>query len=457
MIKKVIKKIEIKRLRDSLSPFSKAILPFCSLLFIFCFFIFPLHAADKGTSGAQFLKIGIGARAVGMGEAYAGMEGDINSIYWNPAGLSNINALQTSFSHTKWFQNINYENLMVGYPFGFGVMALGINYLSTDAIDKYRIKDDSYEKAGSYKASDTELTVAFAKEVKNIPVGANLKFISSSIDDESASAFALDFGGIYRLNRLNLGLAIQNLGMGMKFRNESDPLPLNIKFGGVYKLSRRFITALDFNFPNDSDFRINAGVEYGRKYGKAMDIMARLGYKTNSDFNAIDGLSIGFGMKYRTFELNYVWAPYGDLGATHRISFTYKPEGKLAVRKVKPAKKKKKIKSEKKKKKVKPPATLPLPEKEKPAEEVEDLDEEIRRLEQELFKKEEVPPLEKKKSLSPEEIKKLKSEHFNKATQLYKQKKYKEAITEWEKVLELDPGHKLSKQKIEKTKEKLKK
>ena len=46
--------------------------------------------------------------------------------------------------------------------------------------------------------------------------------------------------------------------------------------------------------------------------------------------------------------------------------------------------------------------------------------------------------------------------HFNKATQLYSEGKYEEAIKEWQKVLEIDPNHNLSKVKIKKAKEKIK-
>jgi len=63
--------------------------------------------------------------------------------------------------------------------------------------------------------------------------------------------------------------------------------------------------------------------------------------------------------------------------------------------------------------------------------------------------------IDKKKELSETEKKTLMKKHFGKATQLYLQEKYKEAIAEWEKVIEINPSHNLSRQKIEKAKEKL--
>ncbi len=76
--------------------------------------VLPSHAqlfrstAKVGTTAAQFLKIGVGARAVGMGGAQVGVTGDISSIYWNPAALSrmNINS-ELMFNHVKWLADIN--------------------------------------------------------------------------------------------------------------------------------------------------------------------------------------------------------------------------------------------------------------------------------------------------------------------------------------------------------------
>jgi len=411
---------------------------------------FTLHAVDKGTSGGQFLKIGVGARAVAMGEAYAGMEGDINSIYWNPAGLSKINNLQASFSHTAWFQDINYENLMAGYPFNFGFMALGINYLAAGKIDKY---DKLGEPAGeSYEPTDMSVTFAYSKKIKNISLGTNLKYISSNIDSENAAAWGCDFGGMCKINKLNIGLAVQNLGTKMEFIKDAYSLPLNVKLGGSYKIRRCFTAALDFNFPNDNDFRVNTGFEYSRRFADELTASLRTGYKTNTEgLKKINGFSAGFGLKYKEYRMDYAWVPYGVLGKTHRISVTYKGK-EVALAEKKP----------KKAKKISPTPFIKGEEKkhlEEPLEKVENIDEEIRRLEQELFRQEETSREKKKERVLPLENagkKALMKSHFSRATQLYRQKKYADAIAEWKEVLKLDPDHQLSKQKIKRAKEKLK-
>ena len=61
--------------------------------------LFPLASAraqlpeEAETAGASFLKFGMGARAVGMGEAFTSISGDISSVYWNPAGLAELDGV----------------------------------------------------------------------------------------------------------------------------------------------------------------------------------------------------------------------------------------------------------------------------------------------------------------------------------------------------------------------------
>ncbi len=53
---------------------------------------------NLGTSGAQFLQIPVGARAEGMSGAIVGLTDDATSVFWNPAGIANVNNVQAHFS-----------------------------------------------------------------------------------------------------------------------------------------------------------------------------------------------------------------------------------------------------------------------------------------------------------------------------------------------------------------------
>ena len=60
-----------------------------------------LWASGPGTTAADILKIGVGARAIGMGEAYVAQADDVSSLYWNPAGLALMQERQASLCTTR--------------------------------------------------------------------------------------------------------------------------------------------------------------------------------------------------------------------------------------------------------------------------------------------------------------------------------------------------------------------
>ncbi|MEW6558268.1 MAG: PorV/PorQ family protein [Elusimicrobiota bacterium] len=292
---------------------------------------------DAGTTSAQFLKIGVGARAIGMGEAYGAISDDVNAIYWNPAGLNKLSGKEASLMHCIWFEDINYEHVAYAQPTKMGIFGGAINYLSMNGIEKYNNQGNA--SGEKFTPTDLAITISYAVKMENISLlenillGANLKYISSTIDDASASAVALDIGGIYDklqiANRtLQIGLVFQNIGTSMKFSKEDCPLPMNIKVGSAYTLElggSPLLIGLDINVPIDNEIRANLGVEYTRSFKEEFKIGPRLGYKTNNkELGGLSGLSVGVGFGFRRYGFDYAWVPYGDLGITHCISISAK-------------------------------------------------------------------------------------------------------------------------------------
>jgi outer membrane protein OmpA-like peptidoglycan-associated protein len=283
--------------------------------------------AGNGDTGVQFLRIGVGARAVGMGEAQVGLADDINSIYWNPAGLNILKTAECSFMQCNWFEDISYQYFGYAQPTGFGIIGGAVNYLTMNPIMEY-------DKAGyalnqSYKPTDTAYSLVYANRIWNIPVGASLKYITSSIQDEKTSAVAVDIGGLYTIikDKLDSGIMIQNMGNSMKYISKPVPLPFNIKLGVSYKTkigTRDVIYVGDINLPRSSNPELNFGAELKYNFTKYV-LRPRVGYKTdNRGLDGISGVRLGIGVFTDDYTIDYAWAPYGSLGYAHIFSFNFK-------------------------------------------------------------------------------------------------------------------------------------
>jgi len=298
------------------------------ITFIFllaCQFINLTYASDPGTKGANFLKIGVGPRAVGMGEAQVAICNDITSVFWNPAGLVRTESQEASFMYNLWFESISSQYFGYTYPHPtLGTFAGSINYLSMDKIQGYTANDVKTEKV---TASDFLGVLSYARKLPYYGIygGINLKFIQQKLEKESSSAFGVDIGIIGGLGRwlkvrgleeLTVGVNLQNLGSKVKFQKEEGSLPLNFKFGvGIRKevFGDPLTIAIDGNLPNDNDFYGSFGIEYWVR-----DLIAlRVGYKSGQDLG--NGISFGGGIKVNVFQIDYALVHFGELGYTHRI------------------------------------------------------------------------------------------------------------------------------------------
>jgi len=317
----------IKRFEDlKIGRFEKLII---NLIILNLLILESATVFGAGTTTAEFLKIGVNARAVAMGGALTSISDDVNSIYWNPGGLAQQKNMELAFTHNIWLQNVTYDYIAFIYPLGEGAIASSISYLSTGKIqgyDLYGIKTNeftNYDIVGSIAYSH-KLTEPITGNP--IFVGLSLKNIYQKLDDDSSLAVAADIGGIYKLEDLSIGVVLQNLGTTMKFVNESFQLPMNIKVGAGYRLLNDSLTlAIDVNFPRGSNTNIATGGEYKYQFGDYV-LAGRIGYNTGAskELGNLAGISAGIGFGFKGIGLDYAWIPFGDLGQAHQISLSYK-------------------------------------------------------------------------------------------------------------------------------------
>lgn len=298
------------------------------ITFVFVLFAFTnayafLSSDDLGSTTAQFLKLGIGARSAGMGNAVTTVYNGTDAIYWNPANLSYIDKKELSFSHTIWFEDVNYEWLAFVLPTTeYGVFGLGLQYVSYGSLDRI---DNQQISDGSFSPLDMALYLSYANTYEKFDMGLNLKYIYSKIE-QSAYAIALDLGINYTLNENTfIGATLTNLGTDMKFNKETEPLPLLFKVGASHYILDTWLVALDLNFPRDNEVYVDFGTEYSILIAENLNFAFRAGYEgRNKDIPGFNWINLGFGLDYLDYAFDYAFVPYGDIGMTHRFSFSIK-------------------------------------------------------------------------------------------------------------------------------------
>jgi hypothetical protein len=294
----------------------------------------PLFAADPGTTSANFLKLGIGPRAVAMGEAQVGLADDVYATYWNPAGLAQLQNSEAGFVQTQYLQDIQSQYAAYAYPHPtLGTFAGSFTYFNTGKFDSF---DAAGEPTGQVGASDAALGFSYAQALfKNRRMGSQLsvggtgKYIQESLDGVSAHAYAVDAGLLYcpgknfggELEGVRAGLAVRNLGSSMKFDQESFDLPRSVSAGlswtGVW-LEESLTVAVDGEQPNDGARTIGAGFELST----LQLLILRAGYSSQGD--AGSGLRLGAGLRFKTIQLDYAFSSAGDLGQAHRFGLTFR-------------------------------------------------------------------------------------------------------------------------------------
>lgn len=286
-----------------------------------------------GTTGAVALKIPVSPAAIAMGEAYVAVADDANAIYWNPAGLNQMQGSHLTAEYDVYISTERY-NFFAGATKLGSDAAIGASakLLSTGSENVTDINGALTGATFSENYMDIDIAGAYRLSYY-FDIGLTAKYINETLAGTSASTFAFDFGLLYKtpIPHLKAGLDIQNVGPGIKFVQETDPLPLNVKLGLAYKMfDDNFTVAYDMNFPNDDAVSANLGGEYWYKD----TLVGRFGYEFQGsiDQNQVGiggeaGLSLGAGVKIAAFKdyiaVNYAWTDAGFLGSNHHFSLDF--------------------------------------------------------------------------------------------------------------------------------------
>lgn len=308
-----------------------------------------------GTTAAQFLKIGVGARAVAMGGSFAAEANDLSALYWNPAGLSKIRGGALQLSTTQYLADITYSHAAVGFNLGsMGTLAASLLYLDSGDMEVRTISEP--EGTGEqFSKQDLALQISYARALTDrFSIGTTVKYIREKIWHSSATATAFDIGVLFTTpyEALRLGASMSNFGPKMQMsgrdiifsvdpaQNQEGnvevvnteylldrfPLPLLFRVGlawdAINTADHRVLVTTDTATPNDNSQYVNSGMEYSFR-----DLLAlRLGYRNRFETDGEQGLTWGVGLNMRIdrttrASFDYAYADFGRLEQTHWYTF----------------------------------------------------------------------------------------------------------------------------------------
>jgi hypothetical protein len=307
--------------------------------------------SKTGTVAATFLEIPVGASAVAMGSAFVSLANDATSLYWNPAGSAWLAQSEVLVVHTNWIADTRFDFASFVLPLEeFGTVGFNVTSLSMDDMKVTTVEKP--EGTGElFSAGDLAVGVSYAHRLTDrFTIGFNAKYIQQSIWHETANAFAIDVGTIFRtdlIGGLTIGASLSNFGTPMKMSGRDarqfgmlDPtkqgtnsqipqdiemdswdLPLLFQIGvsttPLKTDNYRLTISADALHPNDDYESVNVGGEFAFQ-----DILFLRG-----GFNALGlpdregGLSFGFGISSNSFLSS---------STTVRFDYAFRDMGRLS-------------------------------------------------------------------------------------------------------------------------------
>ena len=338
-----------------------------------------------GTTAAEFLLLGAGARGAALGGSFAALATDVTALYYNPAGLAQLARPAAMVSTVNYVADTKYTWAGIAFPMGGGSSAIGISVGSFGFSNQPVYTVENPDGDGRvYSVSESFFAGTYGKNFSDrFSAGITLKFLSDKLGSTSASAFALDFGTNFHAmigqRPIRAAFVIQNLGSTLQhdgpgvetavipdpplgtvpvprepqpasFRTKEFGLPVMFRVSVALDLvtqgSNRVTLLSEFTQPNNTKPGASAGLEWSAQNlgNSGFSLAARGSYSIQPDNQfdvgtgagfastqksgsfTSDGAALGGGIAYGKGNLklgfDYAWRNLGALGNTNFFSFS---------------------------------------------------------------------------------------------------------------------------------------
>ncbi len=261
---------------------------------------------NAGNSAAEFLLIGAGARAAGMGGAFSAVSEGAVASYWNPAGLTSVENSEVLLSHFAWYQDMTVEyGAYARQMSDQATLAASVTYFNYGAIEGF---DLTGLPTGEISAYDLAAAVSFAYRPQDrLSLGFTGKIVNQKLDDISGTTFAIDLGTKYDFGRLAIAGVLTNLGPDISFDDVSENLPAAGRLGVAgYPVEDRLLLSADIEKRFHGETILHQGLEFN--YNGQYYLRSGYSYFPSADErNFASGFTLGAGLKFNRAAFDYAY------------------------------------------------------------------------------------------------------------------------------------------------------
>lgn len=281
------------------------------------------YASAQTSHGQSYLRLGVGARAFGMGGAHVAVANDATAGYWNPAGLTEVDDLALSFMGTGGYA-LDRSHYYVGAAKTFSSMSIGVNWINA-GWGGFGGSDEIGGSTGEFDLSDNAIMLSAAHRFDKISLGVTGKILDQSIADESETGGGLDAGMMAFLSeRARVGVMFQDVWSEV---GQTD-VPVNVRIGAAFLPVGDLTLALDVEKTEDeNDWIWHLGGEMWFEYSEGYLVALRAGGdnigKDEDEGNSVFTAGVGFKVP-RWYGLGIDYAYVDEqadfLNESHRFS-----------------------------------------------------------------------------------------------------------------------------------------
>ena len=297
------------------------------IILVICILLNNLYAS--GRVGLVLLNLNNEGKGSALSGAVVSEVSGGRSIYYNPAGLAELEYDEVSFSYTRWIENINIMNLGYATKKFNKILYNGNICGNVIFMDEGELSKIGIEESDGYtmRSSSYGINIGYGKKISNFDFGLGLKFINNTIFGKNSFAALLDIGIQKKYlsipkSALKIGASIRNLGFLTSVLKDSDLPPIQFSVAGSYLYSLKNNNYITLLAQIDNSIEVPFTFRIGAEYSIKNQLFLRLGYSLiNANMvEKYNGLSFGLGLISKRLNIDFAFIPVGIFGNSFQIS-----------------------------------------------------------------------------------------------------------------------------------------